>query len=236
MNTRGAALEAGPMLIFLLKIIFAVVFLTLAIIEKEFEFLKENPGKVITEAVVAGLGAALAFLFIAWNRNSPSDQWIKIILFSFIIFFSIHFFLELSGFNESDERFKKPLGKIWIRLVLALTGILLVVFTVVGWDSPWAPPPLGWNPPPPWRLSPRGPAFALEAIVVGLGSAVPAYLISKNRGGSPREAMKAFALLCAGHFGMQYSGVYRKFGFMGSMPVNQSGMDWMYRFSGLKAT
>ena len=100
-NTRRAALEHGGALVLALKFLFAMALAGLAVSDKNTRFLTENPGKVIGEAFVVGAGSAAAFAFIGWNRYGT--DLLKICTLAFLVFFGVHFLLELSGFNEVEE-------------------------------------------------------------------------------------------------------------------------------------
>ena len=217
-NTRRAALEHGGALVLALKFLFAMALAGLAVSDKNTRFLTENPGKVIGEAFVVGAGSAAAFAFIGWNRHGT--DLLKICTLAFLVFFGVHFLLELSGFNEVEETTaSKKLGESTgraaksaiVKAMVILIALLLFVFTTCGWDSPFN------GASDTWRI-PGLKGFGLEGVVFALCSALPFIMIVKDRGGHTAEAMKEFIkyffLFGFGHFGLQYGGLYREAGFM----------------------
>ena len=217
-NTRRAALEHGGALVLALKFLFAMALAGLAVSDKNTRFLTENPGKVIGEAFVVGAGSAAAFAFIGWNRHGT--DLLKICTLAFLVFFGVHFLLELSGFNEVEETTgSKKLGESTgraaksaiVKAMVILIALLLFVFTTCGWDSPFN------GASDTWRI-PGLKGFGLEGVIFALCSALPFIMIVKDRGGHTAEAMKEFIkyffLFGFGHFGLQYGGLYREAGFM----------------------
>lgn len=217
-NTRRAALEHGGALVLALKFLFAMALAGLAVSDKNTRFLTENPGKVIGEAFVVGAGSAAAFAFIGWNRHGT--DLLKICTLAFLVFFGVHFLLELSGFNEVEETTgSKKLGESTgraaksaiVKVMVILIALLLFVFTTCGWDSPFN------GASDTWRI-PGLKGFGLEGVIFALCSALPFIMIVKDRGGHTAEAMKEFIkyffLFGFGHFGLQYGGLYREAGFM----------------------
>jgi hypothetical protein len=210
---------------------------------------KNGFGLLTAEAVVVGFCTALSFAFVAWNRGLQGKrEWLLLMSISFGVFAVLHYLFELSGFNNISadattgaKKFKKQEEKLkkskMARLVVGVLMFVLASFALCAWDSPWrANPPHGYGPAPPWKITGQNPwaavnpkqpwipgknaaVFILEALVIGLGSAVPAIMITKDRGGDSKEVLKSFligiGLFGTGHFGLQYSGMYREFGFMG---------------------
>lgn len=216
------AREIGPLFITILKGLFICVFIVLAAVDRDVRWLKVMPLKIILEAFVVGIGSALAFAFIGWNRHFQGE-WAKLVGISFFVFFILHFLFELAGFNEISttedtaarkfSEFEQKVAKsTTVRIISVLIVFLLSMFTLCAWDTPSAV----WDT---WRVSGRK-GFALEALVLALGSALPSIMIVKDREGSTNEILKAFFigmfLFASGHFGLQYSGVYREIGFMGT--------------------
>lgn len=207
-------------------------------------------GLLTAEAVVVGVCTAVSFAFVAWNRGlQGSKNWTMLMVISFMVFAVLHYLFELAGFNnisaeattgakkfaEQSEKIKK--SKMGM-LVIGTLMFVLAAFALCAWDSPWSSrTPHGYGPAPPWKLTGQNPwaavnpkqpwmpgknaaVYMLEALIIGLGSAVPAIMITKDRGGDNHEVLKAFligiGLFGTGHFGLQYSGMYREFGFMGA--------------------
>ena len=211
-----AARELGPKLVTFLKVIFIGVFGVLAATTRDTTQIKKKGfGLLFAEAVVVGAGAALSFGAVGWNRRFEGS-WPKLLGISFVVFFALHFLFELSGFNEISasastgaKKFAGQTQKLEKSMAARVTfGLILFVLAMVSlcvWDSPW-------QETAPWK-------FFVEALVIGLGSAVPAIMIVKDRGGERNEILKAFffglfVFGFVGHFGLQYSGLYREFGFM----------------------
>ena len=230
--TRNIALSKGGTLVLLLKISFAMALAGLAISDKNTRFLTENPGKVIGEALVVGAGSAAAFAFIGWNRGGVGMA--KICAIAFAVFFGVHFLLELSGFNEVEEttgsrKLNAATGRasssIIGRGLVFLVAMLLLAFTLCGWDGPFAPQIAGWGPRPDWKI-PGVSGFMLEGFIFALFGALPFIMIVKDRGGATPEAMKEFIkyffMFYVGHFGLQYGGLYREAGLMGSKLGNST--------------
>jgi len=219
LNAKGRALRGGGLLVLSLKIVFAIALAGLAIADKNTRFLTENPGKVIGEALVVGAGSALAFYLIGKNRGATGLG--KICFLAFIIFFAVHFLLELSGFNEVEEttgskKLSETTGKaaksIIGKMLVFFVMMILLMFTLCGWDTPFE------GASDNWRF--KGlTGFMGEGGIFALCSALPFIMIVKDRGGHNAEALKEFikyfALFFAGHFGLQYAGLYREAGFMG---------------------
>lgn len=223
---RGLALEKGGTLVLLLKIAFGMALAGLAVSDKNTRFLTENPGKVIGEALVVGAGSALAFAFIGWNRSGA--DLVKICGIAFAVFFAVHFLLELSGFNEVEEttgskKLSEATGKAASSIIgkglVFLVAMLLLAFTLCGWDDPFAAQIRGWSNRPAWKI-PGWKGFMAEGFIFALFGALPFVMIVKDRGGHTSEAMKEFIkyflMFYLGHFGLQYGGLYREAGFMGS--------------------
>ena len=217
-NTRRMALEHGGTLVLALKFIFAAALAGLAVTDKNTRFLTENPGLVIGEAAVVGAGSAAAFAFIGWNRGATGL--VKVCTLAFLVFFGVHFLLELSGFNEVEETTgSKKLGEstgrasksVIVRTMVFLVALILFLFTMCGWDSPFN------GASDTWKV-PGVKGFGLEGIVFALCSALPFVMIVKDRKGSTAEAMKEFIkyffMFGLGHLGLQYGGLYREAGFM----------------------
>ena len=218
-----AARELGPKLVTFLKVIFIGVFGVLAATTRNTTQIKKKGfGLLFAEAVVVGAGAALSFGAVGWNRRFEGS-WPKLLGISFVVFFALHFLFELSGFNEISasastgaKKFAGQTQKLEKSMAARVTfGLILFVLSMVSlcaWDSPW-------QGIVPWRLGKSWRTFFGEALVIGLGSAVPTIMIVKDRGGERNEILKAFLIGLfmfgfAGHFGLQYSGLYREFGFM----------------------
>ena len=219
----AAARELGPKLVTFLKVIFIGVFGVLAATTRDTTQIKKKGfGLLFAEAVVVGAGAALSFGAVGWNRRF-GGSWPKLLGISFVVFFALHFLFELSGFNEISasastgaKEFAGQTQKLEKSMAARVTfGLILFVLAMVSlcaWDSPWL------QETAPWRLGKTRSVFILEALIIGLGSAVPAIMIVKDRGGERNEILKAFLIglfmFGSGHFGLQYSGLYREFGFM----------------------
>ena len=207
------ARDFGPKLITFLKVIFIIVFIILAGIDGDITWFKLQPGKTIFEALFAGFCAALSFAIVAWMRHAPT---ILQILF------------ELAGFNEVNEdsntgarkfgEHTKKVKKNKAALILgALVVFVMLCFMITAWDTPFAKFTGGNGQmyPQPWAIS--TPRFLTEMMVIGLGSAVPTILVTKNRGGNSKQVMTNFAagMFLFGvlaHPSLQYSGVYREIG------------------------
>ena len=218
----AAARELGPKLVTFLKVIFIGVFGVLAATTRDTTQIKKKGfGLLFAEAVVVGAGAAISFGAVGWNRQFKGS-WPKLLGISFVVFFALHFLFELSGFNEISasastgaKEFAGQTQKLEKSMAARVTfGLILFVLAMVSlcaWDSPW-------QETAAWRLGKTRSVFILEALIIGLGSAVPAIMIVKDRGGERNEILKAFLISLfmfgSGHFGLQYSGLYREFGFM----------------------
>ena len=217
-----AARELGPKLVTFLKVIFIGVFGVLAATTRNTTQIKKKGfGLLVAEAVVVGAGAAISFGAVGLNRRFEGS-WPKLLGISFVVFFALHFLFELSGFNEISasastgaKKFAGQTQKLEKSMAARVTfGLILFVLAMVSlcaWDSPW-------QETVPWRLGKSWRTFFGEALVIGLGSAVPTIMIVKDRGGERSEILKAFFIglfmFGSGHFGLQYSGLYREFGFM----------------------
>ena len=220
-NVVRSARTKGGLFVFALKFVFAIALAGLAITDKNTRFLTENPGKVIGEALVVGAGSALAFYLIGMNRHATGL--LKICSIAFLVFFVVHFLLELSGFNEGEETTgSKKLSEATAKAKKSIIGkglvisvmFILLVFTLCAWDSPF----VGTVPAAATWEYKGSLGFMGEGFIFALYSALPFIMIVKDRGGHTSEALKEFAkyfaLFFAGHFGLQYAGLYREAGFM----------------------
>lgn len=223
-KTRSLAREKGGLLVLSLKGLFAAALIGLALFDRNTGFIKEHPELVIGEALVVGAGSAAAFYLIGKNRGIPDQATlVKVCGFAFLVFFGVHFLLELSGFNEIEEttgskklaaatdRAKKSA---FSKVLAFLVVLLLIMFTLCGWDSPFT----GATPAASTWKVPGFKGFMGEGFFFALFSALPFIMIVKDRGGHTGEAVKEFFkyffLFYAGHFSLQYGGLYREAGFM----------------------
>ena len=239
-NRSVRAREHGPQLVLVLKIIFIISFFILALVDRNVKWFKKDQHRVAHwEAPMAGIGAALSFAAVgAWRRRSgftlpapkippdfpgwqfwkspstPSLDILKLGIISFIVFTILQIFFELAGFNELSEasdtaskKFNKTeksfLAKKALYPIIFLIVFIVGAFAVCAWDSP----PVGWG------------RFIAEGLIIGAGSAIPAYIVTRNRGGNTSQQLSAFGsgMVLFGllaHPFLQYSGMYREFGFM----------------------
>jgi hypothetical protein len=228
-DATAKARELGPKLATFLKIVFILVFGVLAATTRDTtQIRKKGLGLLVAEAFVVGAGAALSFALVARIR-SFTGSWAKLVGISFAVFFILHFLFELSGFNEISEtastgakkfadQTKKVKKSKAALVIIGLLAFIMAMFTLCAWD---APPPM---------TSQRSllSFFLVQPLVIGLGSAIPAIMIAKDRDASPREVKKSFLFSFIlfgpiGHFGLQYSGLYREFGFMPSPEILSTG-------------
>jgi len=217
-----AAIRYGALLVTFLKIVFVAVFGVLAATTRDVtQIKKKGLGLLVAEAVVVGAGAAASFAAVGWNRKF-TGSWSKLLGISFGVFFVLHFLFELSGFNEisstastgakkfaaQETKLKKSKPAL---VIVGLIMFILAMFALCAWDAP----PLA----PDWHFSRNLSFFLLEPLAIGLGSALPATMITKDRDGDSKTVLKSFlfslGLFGSGHFALQYSGLYREFGFMG---------------------
>jgi uncharacterized membrane protein (DUF485 family) len=215
-SAQHFAREKGPALITFLKLIFILCFIVLAIVDRDITWFKKQPGKTIGEALVAGFGAAASFAILGYMRGAPGLR--KLFLISLGVFASLQILFELSGFNElkatantAAAKFSEDVSKFKKNKIVWALGLIVFIvlfsFMICAWDTPF--------PNAPWARTTK--QFLMEMAVIGLGSALPSIMVTKNRGGSAKEVMTNFA---AGFFlfgvlahpSLQYSGVYREIG------------------------
>jgi len=232
------ARDFGPKLITFLKVIFIIVFIILAGIDGDITWFKLQPGKTIGEALFAGFCAALSFAIVAWMRHAPTNQIGSLFVASLVVFTILQILFELAGFNELSEtsntgarKFGENTKKVKKNKVVLVLGALVVFvmlcFLVAAWDTPF-PTTIGTNGiarPKPGALT--GIQFLKEMMVIGLGSAVPTILVTKNRGGNSKQVMTNFAagMFLFGvlaHPSLQYSGVYREIGLWKDGPLQNA--------------
>jgi hypothetical protein len=222
------ARDLGPKLITFLKIIFILTFVVLSAVDRDTTWFKRQPGKTIGEALFAGFCAALSFAVVAWMRGAPKNQIGSLFLASLFVFTVLQILFELAGFNElsatqntGSKKFAENSDKVKKNKVVWGFAILVVFvmlcFLIAAWDTPF--------PPTNWAIS--TPRFLTEMMVIGLGSAVPTILVTKNRGGSAGQVMTNFAagMFLFGvlaHPSLQYSGVYREIGLWKNGPLQNA--------------
>jgi hypothetical protein len=232
-SAQHFAREKGPALITFLKLIFILSFIVLAISDRDITWFKKQPGKTIGEALVAGVGAAASFAILGYMRGAPGLR--KLFLVSLGVFAALQILFELAGFNELTDtadtaagKFSKDVRKFKKNKIVWVLGLIVFIvlfsFMICAWDTPF---PKINGIKAPWARTPS--QFLMEMAVIGLGSAVPSIMVTKNRGGSARQVMTNFA---AGFFlfgvlahpSLQYSGVYREIGLWkdGRLNVNKS--------------
>ena len=232
------ARDFGPKLITFLKVIFIIVFIILAGIDGDITWFKLQPGKTIFEALFAGFCAALSFAIVAWMRHAPTNQIGSLFVASLVVFTILQILFELAGFNEVNEdsntgarkfgEHTKKVKKNKAALILgALVVFVMLCFMITAWDTPFAKFTGGNGQmyPQPWAIS--TPRFLTEMMVIGLGSAVPTILVTKNRGGNSKQVMTNFAagMFLFGvlaHPSLQYSGVYREIGLWKDAPLQNA--------------
>jgi hypothetical protein len=222
MDASSRARKLGPELVFFLKVFFILSFLVLALVDRNVKWFKKDQGRVaFWEAPLAGGFSALSFAALAlWRQQdgftNPELDVQMLFVASFVIFTLLQLFFELAGFNElsatsttASKKFKKVQDSILSKKILYpfafLTLFIIGCFAVCAKDSP-----------PVSTLR-----FMAEGIIIGLGSAIPAYIVTRNRGGTTGEEITAFmsSMVLFGvlaHPFLQYSGMYREFKFMPS--------------------
>jgi hypothetical protein len=237
-TAANRARELGPKLITFLKFIFIVVFVILAGIDGDITWFKRQPGKTIGEALFAGFCAALSFAIVAGMRKAPTNQIGSLFVASLVIFTILQILFELAGFNELSEdsntgarKFGENTKKIKKNKVVLIIGGLVVFvmlcFLVTAWDTPFPKIP-GTNNYTGWAIS--TPRFLTEMMVIGLGSAVPTILVTKNRGGNASQVMinftaGIFLFGVLAHPSLQYSGVYREIGLWKNAPLQNNKLN-----------
>lgn len=220
-NVTNHARDLGGSLAIFLKLLMAAAFICLAFIDRNTTFLTENPGKVIGEAILVGAAAVIAFIGIAFNRRVGLGNKSMLITLGiiFLVFFAVHFFFELSGFNEIEETTgSRKLGEfegrakksILAKIFVLFVAFLFISFTLCGWDAPSST----WSG---WRV--KGPVgFIIEGIWFAIVNAAPFIMIHMDRGGSFGDAMIEFGkmvfLFFVGHVVAQYGALYRETGLM----------------------
>jgi len=145
-----------------------------------------------------------------------------------IIFTILQILFELAGFNELNEdgntgakKFAENTKKVKknkvIWALMALVAFVMMCFLISAWDTPFGTF-TGSNGAVHTKFGYlSGTRFFTEMMVIGLGSAVPTILVTKNRGGNSGQVMTNFAagMFLFGvlaHPSLQYSGVYREIG------------------------
>jgi len=219
------ARHLGPQLVTFLKVIFILCFVVLSVVNRDITWFKRQPGKTIGEALVAGICAALSFATVAWMRGMAQSQILWLFGGSFIVFTALQMLFELAGFNElsntadtGGKKFAEDTSKVKKNKYIWALGILVVFvmvsFMITAWDSPFVMESWG-----------RSYAqFATEMLVIGLGSAIPAIMVTKDRGGSAKQIATNFmaGLFLFGilaHPALQFSGVYREIGLWADGPL-----------------
>ena len=212
-----------------LKLITLILGITLLIINlsryQTYGLVKENAGIFVRESIIFALSGVLPFLLVAFLRNKK--QCPKNILFMsitiFIMFFSINFILELSGFYgfvfgegkisapKSDEKnvrqnFVNDVGFMCLIILIALYAIplLSMLFSVAVIRDTKVEYKFNVN---------KLVMFIVESLLFGVLSAFPIFLVSRDHGDyDTKKTTQEFLIVVAKftilHFILQLSGFY----------------------------
>jgi hypothetical protein len=234
MDTQHMARHLGPQLVTFLKIIFILCFIILSLVNRDIKWFKQQPGKTIGEALVAGICAALSFAIVAQMRGMARSKTLWLFGGSFVVFTALQMLFELAGFNElsgeadtGGKKFAEDTSKIKKNKYIWALGIVVIFvmlsFMIAAWDTPFPKTP--GNIPEAWART--TPQFLGEMLVIGLGSAIPSIMVTKDRGGKTKQIITNFmaGLFLFGvlaHPALQYSGVYREIGLWADGPLPQN--------------
>ena len=207
MKGKGYAYGIFEKNLFFLKALGIIFIIVLAIVNyslyKDPGLVKKEPGTFFIESIIFAVGGLLPFLLVCYLRNTiySFEQVVKMSIVVFIVFFILNYLLELSGFYswtfktsppKSDEekdcekvvsdemsysdKIGKSLGRTTEILMIALvTGsffaLIFSTFFVM-------------NTTPTYTRTGGMSTllvFLIEMILFGVISAVPIFLMAKNR-------------------------------------------------------
>jgi hypothetical protein len=207
MKGKGYAFDVFEKNLFFLKALGLIFIIILAIVNyslyKDSGLIKKEPLTFFTESLIFAVGGLLPFLLLCYLRNNvyPIEKVVKMSIVVFIVFFALNYLLELSGFYswtfkpsipKSDEekacesvvekelsysdKMSKSLGRTTEILMIALVAgsfFALIFSTFFVMDTT-----------PTYTRTGGMPTllvFLIEMILFGVISAVPIFLMAKNR-------------------------------------------------------
>jgi cytochrome bd-type quinol oxidase subunit 2 len=207
-NISNKARQYGPKAIEFTKVFFVLAFVILAITNRDQRYLKKQPISTTFEILFAGLGGAMAFLYVASSRGVENSQLFAV---SFVVFAALQLLFELAGFNEVkvdesnkgakkfEEQAKKVSNSIAFKILVGIALLLGILLCFVAKDSPFP------------QITPG--QFGYEALAMGLGAAIPTIMVTLDRGGNARNVLINFVVQffifgVVAHPFLQYSGMY----------------------------
>jgi hypothetical protein len=213
MNTfSNQARKYGPKAIEISKVFFVLAFVILAMTNRDQRYLKKQPVRTTFEILLAGLGGAMAFMYVARSRGVANPQLCMLVAGSFVIFGALQLLFELAGFNEVkvaesnkgakkfEEQTKKATNSLAFKILVGIALLSGILLCFVAKDSPFPGMTYG--------------KFGYEALAMGLGAAIPTIMVTLDRGGSARNVLinffaQFFMFGVLAHPFLQYSGMYR---------------------------
>jgi len=216
-SIQNRARHYGPLGITGLKGFFIIAFIILSALDRDVYWIKKQPIRTFAEFIIVGLFSAISFYIIGRGRGAPGLD--KLFAISFAAFAILQVLFEFAGFNEvkvdeknkGGKKFEKKAKKIVkskvFKSLVVLAMILGLLLAVVARDSPFILPGMTTS------------KFAFEALILGLGAAIPSIMVTLDKGGKSKEVLINFfsqlVIFGLAHPFLQYSGMYREFGFMG---------------------
>jgi len=212
-----------------LKVIFILLFIVMAFMNKYLKFIKKNVTAFSIETVIYGVSGAIPFLFMESYRRLPGENknYITMFMIMFLLYAFFNVILEMGGIYawlyEEDETsskegeehhqtehqiiFHNMLNSIFVTIALVLVYMILVMvlITFEVFD---------------FKVEGYGDSnlmmFSFETLLFGLFNAIPFFLIAYNREKShfnfnknAIEVALIFAKFVILHLLLQGSGFYK---------------------------
>lgn len=158
-------------------------------VNADVSFICDNPREFVSESLLVGGTSFLAASMLAYNRDAGLKKILVSSFITFFVFFIFYILMEFSGFNNStaleinnlDNDAKNTVNKIilsskeiWPTLIISggIMGVLAYKISDFG------------------QYRRKGfKNSALECLLFGGINAIPAYMISKNRGANNNAAL-----------------------------------------------
>lgn len=224
---------------------------------KSTQVIKDNSTEFLIESMLFGLSGVLPFLMLIYLRDNGHMSTFSIVftcLLLFLLFVGLNYVLEICGLwglgfgyskKSEDEEDKKedkkeddkkdtpkPFSKDEFQesYVYASGAYMTFIFVAVAVIMVLCLPLTRVFDPEYVELTniPKPILFLIEALLFGMMSAVPVYLMAYNRGKFTSHTTKEFAIITLKffilHIVLQISGCY-KYWFRGELPTGAKPVD-----------
>jgi hypothetical protein len=195
--------------VFASKFLILGLLLWLAYLTKYTEFVTANPELYLSECILMGGATALSVLVIAFCRMQPAGKCLNVALLGFLVFFVFQTLLEFSGLNqagtvgmEAEAKAVLDANTKWLLIPLG------IIFAGLGILSLWVRDGTGFKT---GRVG-GWPQLVFEAIILGIGAAVPTMMVAIDRGATLKDALPGVVeggvMFAALHCILQAGGFY----------------------------